>query len=332
MGKAAFRKSLLRVAVVALAACAQFAGAQSDGEPGYPSKPVRIIVPVAAGGATDLIARVIAQRLGAVWNQRVIVDNRPGGGSNIGFEVAAKSPPDGYTLLLAQPAFTVNVSLYDKLAYDPVRSFSPITRAAVSANVLVVHPAVPARRLQELVALAKARPGELTYGSSGNGTTPHLSGELFKSMASIDIVHVPYRGASAAIADLLGGHVDMAFTSLSAVVGYVKAGKLRALAVTSAKRSPLMPDLPTFAESGLKGFEVHGWYGFLVPAGVRAEIVNRLHADITQALAHPEVLQAFERAGLEPVGPNSPEEFGAFIRSEISKWARVVTASGARAN
>jgi tripartite-type tricarboxylate transporter receptor subunit TctC len=293
---------------------------------------VRIVVPVAAGGATDIIARTLAPRLNAVWNQQVLVDNRPGGGSNIGFEIVAKAPADGYTLLLAQPPFTVNVSLYRKLAYDPIRDFSPVTLAVTGANVLVVHPSVPARTLKDLIALAKARPGQLSYASSGNGTSPHLSGELFKSMAGVDIVHVPYRGASQSVTDLIGGHVDMAFVSLSSVVPQLKAKRLRALGTTSRERSALMPELPTFSEAGLNGFEVYGWYGFVVPVGTPREIVARLHGDITAALANPEVLQTLNGVGLEAVKPNTSEEFGAFLRAEIIKWGKVVQQSGAKAD
>ena len=306
-------------------------GAQGTGA-AYPSKPVRIIVPVGAGGATDILSRTLGQRLSATWGQQVVVDNRPGGGSNIGFELAAKAPADGHTLLMAQPAFTVNVSLYRKLGYDPLRDFSAVTLAAEGANVLVVHPSVPARTLKDLVALAKAKPGALSYASSGNGTTPHLSGELFKSMAGVSIVHIPYKGAGASVTDLMGGHVDLAFVSLSSVVPQLKAKKLRALAITSAKRSGLMPDLPTFAEAGLRGYEVTGWYGVLVPAGTSREIIDRLHADITKALTQPDVVQALSAFGLEAAAPNSPEAFTDFLRAEISKWAKVVKASGAKAD
>ena len=289
-------------------------------------------MPVATGGATDILTRALAQRLANTWGQQVLVDNRPGGGSNVGFEVAAKSPADGYTLLMAQPAFTVNVSLYKKLGYDPLRDFAAITLAATGANVLVVHPSVPAYTLKDFIALAKARPGQLNYASSGNGTTPHLSGELFNAMAGVKIVHIPYKGAGASVVDLLGGHVDLAFVSLSSVAPQLQAKKLRALAITSAKRSALMPELPTFDEAGLKGYEVTGWYGVLAPAGTAREIINRLHADITRALALGEMVQSLNAFGLEPAPSNSPEEFTAFLQAEISKWAKVVKASGAKAD
>ena len=297
---------------------------------GYPAKAVRIVVPVATGGATDILTRALAQRLATMWGQQVLVDNRPGGGSNIGFEGAAKSPPDGYTLLMAQPAFTVNVSLYKKLGYDPLRDFAAVTLAATGANVLVVHPSVPAYSLKDFIALAKAKPGQLNYASSGTGSTPHLSGELFNAMAGVKIVHIPYKGAGASVVDLLGGHVDLAFVSLSSVAPQLQARKLRALAITSAKRSALMPELPTFAEAGLSGYEVTGWYGVLAPAGTPREIVSRLHADITRALG--EMMQTLPAFGLEPAAPNSPEEFSAFLQAEISKWAKVVKASGAKAD
>ena len=299
---------------------------------GYPAKTVRVVVPVATGGATDILTRALALRLANTWGQQVLVDNRPGGGSNVGFEVAAKSPADGYTLLMAQPAFTVNVSLYKKLGYDPLRDFAAITLAATGANVLVVHPSVPAYTLKDFIALAKARPGQLNYASSGNGTTPHLSGELFNAMAGVKIVHIPYKGAGASVVDLLGGHVDLAFVSLSSVAPQLQAKKLRALAITSAKRSALMPELPTFDEAGLKGYEVTGWYGVLAPAGTPREIVSRLHTDITRALALGEMVQSLNAFGLEPAPSNSPEEFTAFLQAEISKWAKVVKASGAKAD
>ena len=298
----------------------------------YPLRAVRFVVPVAPGGATDILTRTLAQRLAAGWGQQVLVDNRPGGGSNVGFEVAAQAPADGYTLLMAQPAFTVNVSLYKKLAYDPMRDFSAVTLTATGANVLVIHPSVPAHTLKDFIALAKSKPGQLNYASSGNGTTPHLSGELFKAMAGVDITHIPYKGAGASIADLLGGHVDLAFLSLSSVVPQLKAQRLRALAITSASRSALMPELPTFAEAGLKGYEVTGWYGVVAPAGTPREIINRLHADITRVLAQPDVVQTLDSFGLEPAPANSPEAFSAYLRTEIGKWAKVVRASGAKAD
>ncbi len=298
----------------------------------YPARAVRFVVPVAPGGATDILTRTLAQRLTTAWGQQVLVDNRPGGGSNVGFEIAALAPADGYTLLMAQPPFTVNVSLYKKLAYDPLRDFSAITLAATSANVLVIHPSVPAYSLKDFIALAKSKPGQLNYASAGNGTTPHLSGELFKVMAGVAITHIPYKGAGASVTDLLGGHVDIAFLSLPAVAPQLKAKRLRALAITSAKRSALMPDIPAFAEAGLPGYDVTGWYGAVTRSGTPNEIISRLHTDIARALAQPDVLQTLASFGLEAAPANTPEDFSAFLRAEIGKWAKVVKASGAKAD
>ncbi len=324
------------IALITLITLAIFTLANSAHAQSWPARAVRIIVPVTPGGATDIRARTLALRLSPLWGHSVVVDNRPGGGSNVGFEAAAQAQPDGHTLLMAQPAFTVNVSLYKKLGYDPLRDFLPITLAATGANVLVVHPSVPARTVKEFIALAKSRPGRLNYASSGNGTTPHLSGELFKTMAGVNLIHIPYKGAAASVTDLIGGHVDLAFVSLSSVVPQLKAERLRAIAITSARRSILMPTLPTFAEAGVPGFDVTGWYGLLTaagstPAGLR-EMVTRAHADTTRVLAQPEMARALSAAGLEPAPANSPEEFGAFLKAEIVKWAGVVKISGARAD
>ncbi len=318
-------RAVVALAALTLALCCAPLCAQN-----YPARTVRIIVPVTPGGATDILSRALAQRLASAWGQQVVVDNRPGGGSNVGFETAALAPADGYSLLMAQPAFTVNVSLYKKLAYDPLRDFSPVTLVATGANVLVTHPSVPVQTLKDFIALAKAKPGLLNYASSGNGTTPHLSGELFKSMAGVSITHIPYKGAGAAVTDLLGGHVDLAFLSLASVVPHLKTGRLRALAITSAARSAFMPELQTFAEAGLKGYQVSGWYGLLVRSGTAPEIISRLHTDITQALTHSEMVSTLRPVGLEPVAANSPQAFADFLRTEIAKWAIVVKTSEAK--
>ena len=299
---------------------------------GYPARAVRIIIPVAPGGATDILTRTLATRLTTVWRQQVLADNRPGGGSNVAFEAAAKAPADGYTILMAQPPLAVNATLYRKLAYDALRDFDAVVLVATSTNVLVSHPSIPVRSVEELIALAKRRPGQLTYASSGNGTTPHLSGELFKHVAGIDLVHIPYKGAGPAINDLLGGHVALAFVTLTSVAPHIKANRLRALALTSAKRSALMPELGTFYEAGWRQIDVSGWYGIVSPAGTPREAIARLNADVAAALTHPDVAQVLSRVGLEPVAPNSPEDFAAFLRSEIARWAEVVRISGARAD
>jgi tripartite-type tricarboxylate transporter receptor subunit TctC len=298
----------------------------------YPTKAVRFIVPVTPGGATDILTRTLAQRLASVWGQQVLVDNRPGGGSNVGFEAAALAPADGYTLLMAQPAFTVNVSLYKKLAYDPLRDFSAVALTATGANVLVIHPSVPAQTLKDFIVLAKAKPGQLNYASSGNGTTGHLSGELFKTMTGVAITHVPYKGAGVSVTDLLGGHVEIAFLSLSSVLPQLKTKRLRALGITSGRRSALMPSLPTFVEAGLPGFDVTGWYGVVTRAGAPKEVISRLHRDISQVLAQADMTQTLATFGLEPAPANSPDDFTAFLRAEIAKWAKVVKASGAKAD
>ena len=247
--------SVLTVLICALSGFVADCGAQS-----YPSKPVRIIVPVAAGGPTDILARALGQKLTEAWNQQVVVDTRPGGGSNIGFELAAKSAPDGYTLLMAQPAFTVNVSLYKNLAYDPVRDFAPVSLATTHPLLLVAHPSVPARTVKELVALAKASPGRLNIGSAGNGTTPHLAAAWFNAVAGVRMTHVPYKGASLAIIDLLGGHTDVTFASPTAVITHVQQHRLVAIAMTTPTRYHLLPELPTFVEAGYPEFVVMGWY------------------------------------------------------------------------
>jgi tripartite-type tricarboxylate transporter receptor subunit TctC len=297
----------------------------------YPAKPVRIVVPVAPGGATDTLTRILAQSLTTHWSQQVVVENRPGAGSNVAFEFVAKSAPDGYTLLMAQLPLAANISLYPKLGYDPVRDFAPVVLVAHSSSVLAVHPSVPARSLREMIALAKARPGQLTYASSGNGTSPHLSAELLKSMAGINMVHIPYKGAGMVMNDLLGGHVDLAFVSFTSVLPMLKANRLRALAITSAKRSPLMPELPTFAEAGLVGYVVTGWYGVVAPAGTPRAVVDRLNKDIAAVSAGPEVAKAMAAQGLDSAEANSPEAFAGFLRSEIDRWSKVIKAAGAKA-
>jgi tripartite-type tricarboxylate transporter receptor subunit TctC len=297
----------------------------------YPAKPVRIIVPVAAGGPTDILARAVGQKLTEAWNQQVVVDVRAGGGSNIGFEAAAKSAPDGYTLLMAQPALTVNVSLYKNLAYDPLRDFAPVSLVTTHPLMLVVHPSVPARSVRDLVALAKSSPGRLNVASAGNGTTPHLAAAWFNSVAGVRITHIPYKGASLAIIDLLGGHVDVSFSSPPAVLTHVQQHRLAALAMTTPARYHLLPDVPTIVESGYPGFVVMGWYGLLAPAGTPREIVSRVNADVVKALAASDMKERLASLGIDAVG-STPEQFSAWIRDEVARWAKVVKASGAKAD
>jgi len=296
----------------------------------YPAKQIRVIVPFPAGGPTDAIARAIGQKLSETWGQPVIVDNRPGAGGNIGTELAAKSPADGYTLFIGTVANAINQSLFAKLPFDFVRDFAPVTQNYVTGLILAVHPSLPAHSVKELIALAKAHPGQLSYSSSGVGGTPHLAGELFNSMAGVKMVHVPYKGSAPAMADLLGGHIQLTFDNMLTVLPQVKAGKLRGLAVTMTTRSPLAPELPTVAEAGLKGFEVKSWNGVVVPAGTPKEIIARLNGEIVRILRQPDLREKFLVQGVELV-PTTPEEFGAFIKQDIAKWAKVIQLSGARA-
>ncbi len=302
------------------------AGAQSN----YPNRQIRMIVPFAAGGPTDAIARAIAQKLNEAWGQPVVVDNRGGAGGNIGTEIAAKSPPDGYTLFIGTVANAINQSLFARLPFDFLRDFAPVTQNYVTGLILAVHPSLPVTSVKELIALAKAHPGELSYSSSGVGGTPHLSGELFNSMAGVKMVHVPYKGSAPAMTDLLGGQIQLTFDNMLTVLPQVKGGKLRGLAVTLPARSPLAPELPTVAESGLKGFEVKSWNGVVVPTGTSKEIIARLNGEIVKILRQPDLREKFLVQGVELV-PTTPEEFGAFIRQDIAKWAKVIQISGARA-
>jgi len=302
-------------------------GAQAEN---YPSKPIKMIVPFSVGGTTDILARIIGQELTKAWGQQVIIDNRPGAGGNIGADLVAKSAPDGYTLVMGTVGtHAINASLYKKMPYDTVKDFAPITLVAAVPNVLVVHPAVPAKSVKELIEYAKANPGKLSFASSGNGTSVHLSGELFKAMAGVSMTHIPYKGSAPAIIDLMGGQVQLMFDNMPTALPHVKAGRLRALAVTSAKRSPAMPDLPTIAEAGVAGYEAESWFGVLAPAGTPSAIVTKLNGEIVRILGLPEIKERLLSQGAEPVG-NSPEQFAAHITAEMAKWGNVVKASGAQ--
>ncbi len=311
--------------VVMLMSATSVAFAQS-----YPNKPICLIVPYPAGGTTDILGRIIAQKLTENLGQRVVVENKPGAGGNIGAETAAKAAPDGYTILVAPVGtIAINVSLYRKIPFDPVKDLVPVTMAVANPLVLVVHPSVPAKSIRELIALAKSKPGQLNYGSGGNGTSMHLAGELFKTMAGIDMVHIPYKGSAPCITALLGGEVEMSFDQIVTSLPHAKGGKLRALAVSSPKRSQIAPDVPTFMESGLPGFEVSTWSGVFAPTGTPKEIVSRLNNEIVKILKMPDMRESLLRQGSEPVG-NTTEEFAAYIKAEIAKWAKVVKDSGAR--
>jgi len=282
----------------------------------YPDKAIRLIVPFPAGGATDFMARSLAQKLSERLGQPIVVDNRGGAGGTIGAEAVASAPPDGYTLLFStMGVLAINPSLYDKLRYDPVKDFAPVSLTHATANLLVVHPSVPAKDVKELIALAKAKPGTLTFGSSGNGTSSHLSGELFKSMAGIDITHVPYKGTGPALTDLLTGRISMMIDTVSVHVENVNAGKLRALGVTSAKRTPSLPNVPTIAEAGLPGFDVSIWLGVLAPAKTPPDVVARLNSEIRKVMAEPEMKAQLLKAGIDPM-TSTPDEFTATIKGD----------------
>ena len=297
----------------------------------YPSKPIRLIVPFPPGGGNDIVARVINIKLPALLGQNLIVDNRAGAGGNLGAELAAKAPADGYTLFIANNSLTTNLSLYAKLPYDPFRDFAPIALGATSPNMIVVHPALPARNVRELITLAKTRPGQLHFASGSTGSAGHLAGELFKTMAGVDLIHVPYKGAAPAVVDLLGGHVEMMFDNLASALPNVRAERLRALAVTTRARSVLLPELVTLDEGGLKGFDIGTWFGVLAPAATPRDIVNTLNGGILRALAAPATRERFAALGALPAG-GTPEQFAALIKSEIAKYEKIVRASGASAD
>lgn len=295
----------------------------------YPAKAIRIVVPFPAGGTSDILSRAIGQKLTEEWKQPVIVDNRPGAGANIGAEIVVKSPPDGYTLLLASTIHTINPSLYRKLAYDPVKDFTPITLIATTSQVLVVHPSLPVKTVKELVAYAKKHPGEINYSSAGNGSQPHLTAELFKSRTGIDIVHVPYKGAPPAMTDLLAGHVALSFATSPSAVPQVKSGKLRALAVSTAKRISALPEVPTIDESGVPGFEASGANGLVGPAGMPGAVVAKLNATVVRIVKEPAMSKFLSEQGADPF-TSTPAEYAAYIKSEVAKWAKAVKDSGAR--
>ena len=296
----------------------------------YPTKPIRIVVPFPPGGPADILARTIGQNITESWGQQVVIDNRSGAGGNVGSDIVAKAAPDGYTLLMGfVGTHAINSSLYRDMPFDPVTDFEPVGLVAMVTIILVVHPSVPANSVKELITLAKSRAGELTFGSPGNGTPQHLAGELFNTMAGVKMVHVPYKGAVLALNDLLGGRLSLIFSSMPPALPHVKTGKLRALGVTSATRSPAVPDVPTIAQSGLPGYEVINWYGVLAPAGTPKEVVAKLNAEIIKILKMSEVKERLAAQGAETFS-STPEQFAAYIKKETEKWATVVKYSGAQ--
>jgi tripartite-type tricarboxylate transporter receptor subunit TctC len=324
-------KSMQRIAAaLACAGALGFAVQPVAAQPAYPSKPIRIIVPFAPGGATDILARAIGQKLNEALGQTVIVDNRPGAGGNIGTEIAAKSPPDGYTLVMGSVGpNAINAALYPKLPYDALNDFAPVVHVANVTNILVVHPSVPAKTVKELIAIAKARPGKLTHASSSIGSAGHLAGEMMKIMAGIQMVTVNYKGSAPALIDLMSGQVDLMFDNMPPSLPHIKSGKLVAIAVSNAERTALMPDLPTVAESGLPGFDAGSWFGILAPAGTPREIVTRLNAVVVKSLTTPELRERLSSQGAAPVG-GTPEQFGRHVQAEIAKWAKVVKAANVK--
>jgi tripartite-type tricarboxylate transporter receptor subunit TctC len=296
----------------------------------YPVKSIRLIVPFAAGGSSDTLARTLGQALSESFGQQVVVDNRPGAGGNIGMELAAKASPDGYTMVLADVAnLAISPTLYAKLPYDPVRDYSPVNMPATSPNVMLVHPSVPATTLKELLTLAKEKPRKITYASAGVGQVGHLTGEMLNQLAGVEMVHVPYKGSSQAVIDLVGGHIQVMFSAFSSTLPHIKAGRLRALAVTSRTRSAAVPDVPTIAESGFPGFEAVTWYSVVAPARTPRDAIERLNGEILQALGAAQVKERLSVLGFEIVG-SPPDVLAAYIKSEIVKWAPVVKASGAK--
>jgi len=296
----------------------------------YPTHPIRLVVPFPAGGTTDILAREVGQKLSVSLGQSVVIDNRPGAAGNIGSDLVAKSAPDGYTLLMCTVStHAINPNLYAKLPYDHLKDFVPVVLVASVPNVLEVTPALPVNSVADLIRLAKEKPGQINFASSGSGTSIHLSGELFKTQAGVDMTHVPYKGSAPALTDLIGGQVQVMFDNLPSSLPQIKAGKLRAIAVTSAQRAPALPDIPTIAESGLPGFEATSWFGIVAPTGTPPAIIARINADVNQWLQSPEAREKLLAQGALAAG-GTPEQFAAYIRAETEKWAKVVKASGAK--
>jgi tripartite-type tricarboxylate transporter receptor subunit TctC len=316
--------------IVAAAAVSLVAGAMPAAAQSFPSRPARLVVPFPPGGPLDAVGRAIAQKLAEAWGQNVVVENKPGAGGNIGADFVAKSPPDGYTIVMgALSTHAVNPSLYAQMPYDARKDFAPITRVAITPNVLVVNPSLPVNSVRELIAYARANPGKLSFGSGSTGSAGHLAGELLKADTGIDMVHIPYKGAAPATQALLAGDTQLMFDNLANAMVQVKAGKLRALAVTTAQRSKLAPDLPTMAEAGVPGFDISTWFGLLAPAGTPPEIVARWNADVVRILNTPEMRERLIAQGAE-AAPDAPAEFARFIADELTRYARIVKASGAK--
>jgi len=319
------RTLILAAGAIAALATATLVSAQS-----YPTKPIKMIIPFPPAGSTDISARAVAGKLSERLGQPVVIENKPGAGGNIGADVVAKAPPDGYTFIVGTVGtHAINAGLYSKMPYDNLKDFAPVVLLSTTPNVLVTQPGFPANSVADVIRLAKAKPGELTFASSGNGTSIHLSGELFNSMAGTKMQHIPYKGSAPLLIDLISGHVNMAFDNLSASMVHIKAGKLKALATTGAQRSPAMPDLPTVAEAGLTGYDSTSWNAIYAPAGTPREIIDKLNREVNAILQSPETRKFFAEQGAE-AGGGTPEQLGAFTRAETAKWAKVVKDSGAK--
>jgi tripartite-type tricarboxylate transporter receptor subunit TctC len=322
-------KLFLHIALVTLAAMLLprlGIGAASDG---YPNKPIRFIAPFPPGGTVEVLARAIGVKMTESWGRPVIIDNRPGASGIIGSEMAAKAPPDGYTLLMVPVTHATNSSLYSKVPYDPIADFTPISLAGSQPLMVVVNPSLPVKSIAELIAFAKAKPGQLNYGSSGNGTSQHLATELFKSMTKVDLVHVPYKGSAAALTDVISGQLSVMFPQMVTAISFAKSGKLRAIAVTSAKRSPAMPNLPTVAEAGVRGYESTAWFAVLGPAGMPKDLVDKIHGEIVRAVSSHDVRERLSSQGLDLIG-STPEELTEFLKTEIAKYSKLVKEIGGR--
>ena len=312
-----------------LAALCMIAASVTHAQDVFPKRPVRLVLPVAAGGGSDITARSIAPKLTEAWGQQVIIDNRPGGGGIMGMEIVSRAIPDGYTLIQGSIGpVAIDVSLHEKLPYDPMKDFTPIARGVSALNVLVVHPSLPVNSVKELIAHAKANPTKLNFGSSGVGHADHLAGELFKTMTGVKMEHVAYKGGAPAMTELIGGNIDLIFATVSTAVPYMKSGRIRTIAVTSEKRAPTLPDLPTISESGVPGFSVDNWYSFLGPRGMPKALASKLHADINASLRHADVAKRLEGFGIFPFLLPTPEAFRDYLQAEIAKYSRIVKAAG----
>jgi tripartite-type tricarboxylate transporter receptor subunit TctC len=316
MSKTSVVSQAIALASLALSASTAFAAAS------YPERPIRLVVPLSAGGSADIVGRVLAQKMGEKLGQQVVIDNRPGAGSIIGTEIAARAPADGYTLLLAGSSFTSAPAVHRKLPYDPIRDFAPITMPASAPGLLVAHPAVPARTVSDLITLARAKPGQVNYASPGNGTAPHFAGALFNLMAKVDMTHIPYKGAGPAVTAVMAGEAQVSFASMPSAITQMRQGRLRGIAVTGLTRSSALPDLPTVAESGLPGFESGSWQGLFAPAGTPVTVIRTLHRVTVDVVHLPEVVAQLARDGSDPVA-STPEAFGELVARELAKWARV---------